>query len=127
MWARWNLPYIGIEAVLSNVALAQLCERAEKPTMTIKRLSPLGEDKLVRATQALVLAESGKVWLPAPGVRPAFPLVDVEGELWSWTGLDPKEPSDSIDCLSYAAKLRGDGSAASNATGRPIFFEFSFL
>jgi hypothetical protein len=115
MWTRWNPSYIGIEAVLSNVALAQLCERAENPTMTIKRLSPLGEDKLVRATQALVLAESGKVWLPAPGVRPTFPLVDVEGELWTWSGLDAKEPSDCIDNLSYAAKLRDSGIPATSS------------
>jgi hypothetical protein len=72
-------------------------------------LSPMGEDKLIRATQALVLAEAGRVWMPAPGVRPTFPLVDVEGELWAWTGLDPKEASDIIDVLSYAAKIRGEG------------------
>ncbi len=104
MKERWNLPYIGIEAVMSNVGLFQLASR--EPGLTVCRLDPMGEDKLVRATQALVLAEAGMIWLPAPGVRPSFPLADVEGELWLWTGLDKDEPSDAIDCMSYAAKLR---------------------
>jgi hypothetical protein len=117
MVKRWNLPYMAIEAVMSNQGLFQLASRTN---MTVKKLDPLGEDKLIRATQALILAESGRVWLPAPGVRPTFPLVDVEGELWSWTGLDPKESSDTIDCLSYAAKCRGDGNVMTSASAAPM-------
>ncbi len=119
MVARWSLPYMAIEAVLSNVGLYQIMSRSN---MTVKRLDPLGEDKLVRATQALVLAEAGKVWLPAPGVRPTFPLADVEGELWLWTGLDKNEPSDTIDCLSYAAKIRADKPVTDPRDAIPLVF-----
>ena len=111
MVKRWGLPYIGIEAVMSNAGLFQLASRTN---MTVMKLDPLGEDKLIRATQALVLAESGKIWLPAKGVRPTFPLDEVESELWTWTGLEKDEPSDSIDCLSYAAKIRADGPGSAN-------------
>ncbi|QJX01245.1 Phage terminase, large subunit [Frigoriglobus tundricola] len=117
MVARWKLAYMGIEAVLSNVGLFQIMSRT---SMTVKRLDPLGEDKLVRATQALVLAEAGRIWLPAPGARPTFPLAEVEGELWLWTGLDPKEPSDVIDCLSYAAKIRADCPSTDPRDAMPL-------
>ena len=74
--------------------------------MTVKRLNPMGQDKLIRATQALVMAESGRIWFPEPGVRPGMPLMAIESELLLFTGVDrADEYSDCVDMISYAAKV----------------------
>ena len=88
LYDDWNLAFIGIEAVASNVGLLQLAQRTR---MTVKRLNPMGQDKLIRATQALVLAESGRIWFPEPGVRPGMPLAAIETELLLFTGVEGAE------------------------------------
>ena len=57
-------------------------------------------DKLNRATDALMRASKGQIWLPAPPGPPW--LKALEDELFTWTA-HPYETDDQIDCLSYAA------------------------
>jgi predicted phage terminase large subunit-like protein len=64
------------------------------------------KDKLVKATPFLNMAEAGRVWLPAPGVQPGFPLEDVESELLRFTG-DPKQSGhdDIVDAAGIAGRV----------------------
>lgn len=88
--------YIGVEAVAANRAVLQLAQRTR---MVVRELSPRGQDKLVRATPALNLAASGRVWLPVA----AHWLEDVEAELYLFTGGSQDAHDDSVDSLAYAA------------------------
>ncbi len=106
---RWKPLYTAIERVGANAAVFQLCQRLP---MVVKPLDPMGDDKLVRATPAMVLAESGRLYLP----QAAEWLDDAEGELLRFTG-DPKQDAhdDIVDTYSYAARCllgvedNGDG------------------
>jgi hypothetical protein len=72
--------------------------------MPARKLDPLGQDKLVRATPAINLAATGRVWLPNPGVRPGMPLDDIESEWYRFTGNEKVDANDdAVDMLSYAA------------------------
>jgi predicted phage terminase large subunit-like protein len=116
-WEKWRKPgIVGIEGVASNVAVYQEAKRTGMPA---KQLTPSQlahgdrRDKLVRATPAMVLAESGRIWLPAPGVSPTLPLDAVESELYRFTGDDKTDDHDDIvDCVSYGAYLLQHGNAA---------------
>ena len=93
--------------------------------MATRRLNPLGEDKLIRATTALNYAAEGRIWMPARGARPGFPLDDVEGEILRYTGDQKKDATDDIvDTVAYAAKILSDGGAiaASGAASLPRVF-----
>jgi hypothetical protein len=115
---KWKLASMGIEAVASNQALLQLASRSRVPA---RRLNPLGQDKLVRAATALVLAEARRVWLPAPGVRAGFPLDEVEGELLTFSGDEKLDDHDDVpDCLSYAAKLLVEGPGPDDGRQVPM-------
>lgn len=115
---RWKLAYVAIEAVAANNALFVIASRTR---MAVKRLNPLGQDKLVRATQAIILAEAGRVWLPERNARPGMPLDDIEGEWYRFTGDDSKDDhDDSVDMLSYAAKILTDGPTADGAKAVPM-------
>jgi predicted phage terminase large subunit-like protein len=99
VYDRWEMQYVGIEAVAANRAVLQLARRTR---MNVKELSPLGQDKLVRATAAMVLAESRRVYLPehAPWIEDAL------AEVTRFTGNDKQDAHDDVvDTLSYAAKL----------------------
>ena len=90
--------YVCIEAVAANRAVYQLARRTP---MIVQEVSPLGQDKLVRATSAIAMAKDGRIWLPqwAPW------LDDVETELFLFTGDDKQDAhGDVIDTISYAAK-----------------------
>src|SRR5262249_4522806 len=50
-----RMDWVGVEAVLSNVALYQ---HARRTTMVVRKLDPGGKDKLARATPAIVFCES---------------------------------------------------------------------
>lgn len=101
---RFNPAFVGIEAVAANSAVLQLAQRAINPALICRALSPLGQDKLVRATSAINLAATGRLWLPA--CDPSFPVEDVEGELVRFTGNDKIDAHDDIvDTLSYAAEI----------------------
>ena len=99
VYDQWELQYVGVEAVAANRAVLQLARRTR---MNVKELNTLGQDKLVRATGAMVLAESRRVYLPeyAPWVEDAL------AELTRFTGNDKEDAHDDIvDTFSYAAKL----------------------
>ncbi len=99
VYDKWELQHVGIEAVAANRAVLQLARRTR---MVVKELSPMGLDKLVRATSAIVLSESRRVYLPesAPWIEDAL------GELTRFTGDDKQDAHDDVvDTLSYAAKI----------------------
>ena len=98
---RWKPAYVAIEAVASNSAVLQLAQRAANPVINARGVSPLGQDKLVRATAAMNFAAVGRLYLPA--ANPLFPLDDVLAELVRFTGDDKRDANDDIvDTLSYA-------------------------
>lgn len=104
--------YIGIEAVASNRAVFQ---HALRTSMVVKELSPMGEDKLVRATPAIILCETGRVWFPCE----AHWLAEAENELLMFTGDKKKDLfTDIVDCLSYAAACLEEHDAS--AAGEPM-------
>lgn len=96
-YQRWKPKFVAIERVGANAAVFQLCQRLP---MVVKPLDPLGLDKLVRATPAMNLAASGRLYFP----ESAAWLDDAQGELLRFTG-DPKQDAhdDIVDTLSYAA------------------------
>lgn len=77
--------------------------------MNVLETTPKGRDKLTRAADALNLAQAGRLWLPGPGIDPAFPLEEVEAELLRFTGDEKRDAHDDVvDTLSEAAiELRG--------------------
>jgi phage terminase large subunit-like protein len=98
----------------TELAVPQLLNQHSSPRMNVSNLDASG-DKLQKASHALNMAEAGRVWFPAPGVRPEFPLEDVESQLLRFTG-DPKQSrhDDAWDCLGVAgrvAKARDDAGA----------------
>lgn len=98
VYDKWNLQFVDIEAVAANRAVAQLAKRTK---MAVREVSPMGLDKLVRATPAMVIAESGRLWLPE-----AAPWIDdALAELLLFTGDDKKDAHDDcVDNLSYGAQ-----------------------
>jgi phage terminase large subunit-like protein len=102
---RWRPQWTGIEAVGANSAVLVLARRHTNPTINAIGLDPAGRDKLVHATRGIVLAASGRVYLPAPGVDASFPLDDLLTELELFTGDDRVDAhDDQVDVLSYAAE-----------------------
>jgi phage terminase large subunit-like protein len=100
----------------TELAVPQLLHRHTSPRMNVVNLDAQG-DKLQKATVALNMAEAGRVWLPAPGVRPEFPLEDVTSQLLRFTGDRKQSGHDDIwDCYGIAgrvAKMReNDGARA---------------
>lgn len=102
-YAANRLNFIAIERVGAKNALLKFCEREK---MAVRPLDPMGADKLTRATPALVLCETGRVWFPAPDAVPGFPIEDVKAEMLAFTGIDKADKHDDIvDCLAYAALI----------------------
>lgn len=99
----WGAAWVGIECVgaHSGVAVAAILRRSTDPAMAIRPLSPKSQDKLVRATPAIVLASEGRVLLPEND--PSFPLDDVLGELARFTGQEGAGKDDVVDMVAYAA------------------------
>jgi len=96
--------FVGVEAVGSNNALLQFLQRSQDPVMTVMQLNPMGADKLVRATPAMVRVSEGRVYLPED--NPLFPLDEVMSELCRFTGDAKKDGNDDVvDTLSYACEL----------------------
>jgi phage terminase large subunit-like protein len=103
VWLRYKPAFAGIEAVAANQGVLQLAQRHTNPVITARRLSPLSQDKLVRATPAINLVACRKLFLPFGS--PTFPLDDVEGELIRFTGVEGQDANDDIvDTLSYAVE-----------------------
>lgn len=115
---KWMCSGVWIEAVAANNGVYSYARRT---TMPAKALSPMGLDKLVRATTAMNLASDGRIWLPLPGLRSALPLEDIEAEWYRFTGDDKKDAhDDSVDCLSYAANILISGPSAAARGAVPI-------
>lgn len=89
--------FVGIESVASNSAVFQYANRTP---MAVRPLNPGGVDKLVRATPAITMASTGRIWLPddAPWLN------DVETEVLRFTGDEKQDLHDDVcDTLAYAA------------------------
>ena len=102
LFERHRCSFVAIEGGGTQKGIVQLCQRHSRLGYTaVREVSPEGKDKLVRATPALNLAASGKLWLPSDDP----PWLDaVLGELLRFTG-DAKQDAhdDIVDTLSYAA------------------------
>lgn len=105
MYAKWGRRATGvyIEAVAANNGVFEVARRTRMPASP---LSPMGQDKLVRAANAINLAATGRIWLPVPGLVPGMPLDDIEAELYRFTGNDKADAhDDAVDMVSYAARV----------------------
>lgn len=104
---RWKPAFVAIEEVgaHSGKAIGQLLRRSIDPAMTIKSMSPKGQDKLARAAAAITLAHDGRIWLP-PQNSALWPKDEVEAELLTFTGAVGEDGNDDVvDVFSYAAEL----------------------
>lgn len=97
MYAQHRPMFVAVEAVASNRAVLQ---EAQRRAMVVREVSPRGQDKLVRARPAMIMAQTGKLWLPVK----AHWLDDVVTELLLFKG-DGKTHDDAVDVLSYACSL----------------------
>lgn len=114
-WTRHNRRPGGvwIEAVGANNGVYSL---SLKTPMPARALNPLGLDKLVRATPAINLAATGRVWLPLPNSVPGMPLDDIEAEWYRFTGNDKQDShDDAVDALSYGARVLGESPVSPNS------------
>jgi len=114
MWTKWRPMFAGIEAIASNVAVYQMACRATNPVLIAKPLNKGPVDKLIHASPAIVLASTGRLYFPAEGVEPRFPIADIQGELVRFTGNDKEDAHDDVvDVLSYATEcMNGMPNAA---------------
>ncbi len=98
-YKRWKPAFVAIEAVAGNNAVYAYCSRSR---MVVQGVSPMGLDKLVRATPAMILAQSGRIYFPV-----AAPwLEEIEAELLMFTGDDKQDAHDDVvDCVSYACEV----------------------
>ena len=107
-YGTWEPDYIGIENQGLGLAVMQTLKYRPVP---IKALKPRGQDKVERATKALVMMEQAKVYHPEAGSMVKDPqgiahptknwLRDLENELLMWTG-HTDDTADQVDILSYA-------------------------
>lgn len=106
---RNGAQWADIEAALANVGLYQLASREKG--MIVNAVSPKGQDKLARATPALILCEGGRLWFPddEAAERVEFPLEIVQAEMLSFTGIENQDAHDDIvDTLAYAVRRLND-------------------
>ena len=61
VYRQWGANFAGIEGGGTQQGVYQIARRTK---MAVKELSPLRGDKLIRATKAIILAETGRLWLP---------------------------------------------------------------
>ena len=122
-YRRHHPQFLAVEEVLNQRALAQLLRRSTTPAMVVRGVSPLGRDKLARASSGINLAASGRIHLPED--NPMFPFDDVISELTRFTG-DPEQDAhdDIVDTVSYMAELLpmlegGAGGAKQPGTWTP--------
>lgn len=109
--------FVGIETVgaHSGTGIYQQARRTKLVVRAFQRKA--GEDKLQRATPAIILAESGRLHLPA--ARPAW-VEDVEAELVRFTGDEKVDSNDDIvDTLSDAVRVLAGQEDAGASAFRP--------
>lgn len=96
--------WAGVEANGMQIGIATQC-RLLDGMPPVKYLTPANQDKLARATPAIIAAEQGQIFVPLnnPAWLEAFLF-----ELVQFTG-NPKNDShdDCVDCLSYAVGNAG--------------------
>lgn len=112
LWQKWQRRPGGvwIEAVAANDGVFKMATRT---AMAARRLNPLAQDKLVRATPAINFAATGRLWLPPRGLVAGMPLDDIEAELYRFTGNDKLDAHDDcVDCVSYAVQVLGENPVA---------------
>jgi phage terminase large subunit-like protein len=111
-----GLEFIGIEANGLGIGVFQSAMRMGLPVRAVRTQS---HDKLVRATDATLRMEQGKIYFPHDGDRHipkcAKWLGPWESELFSWTG-HPQEQSDQVDVLAYASRWVTEQAAGSERT-----------
>lgn len=100
MYARYGARKAYIEGGGLQKGVGQFARR-HPSGMNVIEFVPQG-DKLRNATDALCMAEAGRVWMPADD--PAFPLEEVQAELLRFTG-SGKEHDDIVDTLASAARF----------------------
>jgi hypothetical protein len=101
----WKPSVVGVEAVAANNAVASFLDRSTDPVMTVRHLSPMGRDKLVRAQAAIIRTDRGQLFLPEVESN-TFPLDEVETELITYTGDEKQDAHDDVvDVLSYACEM----------------------
>lgn len=115
---KWKASEVGIESVAANNAVYKFARRTPLP---IRKLSPAGKDKLVRAFPAIAWVDAGRVLVPQND--PAFPLDAVLGELGRFTGIEGQDAHDDIvDTLSYVcerlSQMGNKGGGKPAAAGR---------
>lgn len=101
-YRRHGAAFLCVEEVLNQRGLAQLLRRSRDPVMAVRGVTPGGKKKVELALSAIVLASTGRIFLPA--ANPMFPLDDVLSEVTRFTGDDKKDANDDIvDTLSQMA------------------------
>jgi predicted phage terminase large subunit-like protein len=117
---RWEPGWVAVEANGFQVAIVKEA-RKTLGIAPVRELSHEGKGKLVRATQAIVLASTGKLWLPAsaPWIK------DFIDEHVKFTGLNDRA-DDQVDMTAYAAwqmphALFEDASKRDDSEMRPLF------
>lgn len=101
MIAKWGARAVGIEQASGGQYTIQELTRRGVPVIPLVPTAKTG-DKVARAVPAITLAEAGRVWLPAAGASPGFPIDAVLAELLTFTGKDGGA-DDIADTLSWAA------------------------
>lgn len=117
---KWSPRYVAIEAVAANRAVYQLACRATGPVIPARSVSPMGTDKLVRATPAITVASTGRLWLPGENARGSFPLEEVIYELTRFTGTPADDHDDIVDTLSYAVECEGTTPTGGVSRAKPM-------
>ena len=105
VYRQWGATFAGIEGGGTQQGVYQIARRTK---MAVKELSPLRGDKLIRATKAIILAETGRLWLP----ESATWREEAEAELVRFTGDEKLDAHDDIvDTVAYAADILTAGQA----------------
>lgn len=94
----WGLDYLAIEGGGPQKGISQLARRAR---LVVKELLPGKRDKLVRATPAINLAASGKLYVP---VQSGWLNVAL-AELYRFTGTKADAHDDIVDTLAWAVRV----------------------
>jgi predicted phage terminase large subunit-like protein len=95
---RYNPGFVIMEANGFQVALAKEARRTPG-IPAVREVTPESRSKLVRATPAIIRAESGQIFLPE---RAAWVEAFLE-ELATFTGMEDRH-DDQVDVLAYAAR-----------------------
>lgn len=107
-YRQFRPAFVAVEEVANQRSLAQHLRRSTDPPMVVRSVTPGGKKKLEHALGAIVLASSGRVFLPEADA--AFPLDDVVSEVTRFTGDDRVDAHDDI-CLIAGTMVETDAGA----------------